>query len=55
MHEKHLAELEHEEKLKELDLDKTKELRESEYAKTIELADARLRQEDAEHKHKLEL
>lgn len=55
VHEKHLAELEHDEKLKQLDLDKTKELRESEYTKTVELADARLRQEDAEHKHKLEI
>ena len=55
VHEKHLAELEHNEKLKQLDLEQSKELRASEYAKTVELADARLRQEDAEHKHKLEL
>lgn len=55
VHEKHLAELEHNEKLKQLDLEQSKEMRASEYAKTVELADARLRQEDAEHKHKLEL
>ena len=51
MHEKHLAELEHNERLKQLDIDQTKELRKSEYAKTGEMADAKLRQEDAEHKH----
>ena len=55
MHEKHLAELEHNERLKQLDIEQTKELRKSEYAKTVEMADAKLRQEDAEHKHKREL
>ena len=53
-HEKHLAELDHDEKLKQLDLERVKEQRASEFTKTAELADTKLKQEKVEHKHKIE-
>lgn len=54
-HEKLLAELDHDEKLKQIDLEKDKERRAIEFTRTVELSEAKLRHEDAEHKHRIEL
>ena len=54
-HEKMLAELDHDEKVKQIELQKAKELSALEFTRTVELSEAKLKQEDAEHRHKLEL